>query len=197
MRIFRPLDALLSRTQQGVLAATVLQPEKEWYLSDLARHLKVRPSSIQRDLAALTKAGILTRRRDGNRVYFQPDPLCPFLAEVRGLLTKTVGIADVLRDALLPVRQSVRFAAIFGSVAKGTEDPGSDIDLLIVGDVRLSDIAPLLAPAEEALGRTVSVVVYSPEEFAEKRDTHFLGTVLGSALLPLLGHADFLEGQEA
>jgi DNA-binding transcriptional ArsR family regulator len=195
--MFRPLDALLTRTQQGVLAATVLKPEKGWYLSDLARHLNVRPSSIQRDLAALTKAGILARRKDGNRVYFQPDPLCPFLADVRGLLTKTVGIADVLRDALTPVRDKVRFAAIFGSVAKGAEDARSDIDLLIVGDAALSDIAPLLAPAEEALGRTVSAVVYSPEEFAEKRDAHFLSTVLGSALIPLMGHADFLEGREA
>ena len=91
MRKSRALDALFPRIRQALLAATVLHPDRWWYLSDLAKHLDVRPSSLQRELAALVDAGILRRRRDGNRVYFQRNPDCPFLRELQGLLVRRLG----------------------------------------------------------------------------------------------------------
>ena len=98
MRKSSPIDPLISKTVQGLLAATVLQPERSWYLSDLAKHLGRRPSSLQAPLASLAAAGILRRRKDGNRVYYQADPQCPFLRELQGIIAKTVGLADVLRE---------------------------------------------------------------------------------------------------
>jgi predicted transcriptional regulator len=81
MRKSSPIDPLLNKTTQGLLAATVLQPQRWWYLSDLAVHLRRRPSSLQRPLAALVSAGVLARRKEGNRVYFRADQDCPFLPE--------------------------------------------------------------------------------------------------------------------
>jgi DNA-binding transcriptional ArsR family regulator len=75
----------------------MMQPERWWYLSDLAKHLGITPSSLQRDLSSLTRAGILRPREEGNRVYFQADPGCPFQAELRGLIAKTAGLVDILR----------------------------------------------------------------------------------------------------
>src|SRR5437764_82523 len=91
------IDALILPTVQGVLAETVLHPEREWYLSDLAAQLRVGPSSLQRTLKKLVRAGILRRREDGNRVYYRCDPACPILDELSGILRKTVGIAEPLR----------------------------------------------------------------------------------------------------
>src|SRR5436305_505484 len=73
----RPLDALFPRTRRAVLATLFLRPAREWYLSDLARHLKVQPSSLQRELARLVSAGILRRRDDGNRAYYQAETESP------------------------------------------------------------------------------------------------------------------------
>ncbi len=98
------LDSLTTRTKQRLLAATVLHPEREWYLLELARHLGVTPSSIQRDLAAFVHAGVLKRRADGNRVYFRADMDCPIFTELRSVLLKTVGLVEVLREALAPFR---------------------------------------------------------------------------------------------
>jgi len=67
-----------------------MHPDRWWYVSDLARHLGVTPSSLQRELASLAGAGILVRRRDGNRSYFQPHQHCPFLPELSGLIRKLV-----------------------------------------------------------------------------------------------------------
>ena len=91
------LDSLTTRTKQRLLTATVLHPEREWYLHELARHLGVAPSSIQRDLAGFVQAGILKRRIHGNRAYFRADVDCPVFPEFRSVLLKTVGLVDVLR----------------------------------------------------------------------------------------------------
>jgi DNA-binding transcriptional ArsR family regulator len=85
------LDALFPKTRQDILAATLLDPKRSWYLSDLARHLRTQPSSLQRELAALAEAGILRRRTDGNRVYFQADVDSPCFEELRGLMLKAGG----------------------------------------------------------------------------------------------------------
>src|SRR4030095_12768690 len=118
-----------------VLTATLLQPDRWWYLSDLAKYLGVSPSSLQRELAALVSADILRRRRDGNRVYFQANPDCPFLPELQGLLVKTAGMVDVLREPLAPFAKRIDWAFIYGSVARTEALAASDVDLMIIGNV--------------------------------------------------------------
>jgi len=98
------LDVLLSKTKQHLLSAILLQPERSWYLSELARRLHVPPSSLQRELAQFVETGIVARRQDGNRVYFQANRICPVFQELSQMLTKTVGLADVVRSALMPAQ---------------------------------------------------------------------------------------------
>jgi predicted nucleotidyltransferase len=183
------MDALVSRTKQQVLAATLLQPERRWYLLELARHLGVRPSSLQRELKLLAAAGILKRDQNGNRVYFQADAACPIFAELAQILVKTVGIVDVLREALEPLRDRVRVAFVYGSVAVSSERSASDVDLMVIGDVLLSDIAPVLRNAEQKLGREVNPNVYAPDEFRRRiaRENHFLTSVVRSEPLFVIG----------
>jgi hypothetical protein len=67
MRKSSTIDALFPAVRQDVLAATFMRPERWWYLSDLATFLKRRPSSLQRELAILSAAGILETRSEANR----------------------------------------------------------------------------------------------------------------------------------
>src|SRR5712692_4566541 len=115
MRKKAAIDVLFPETRKAILAATLMQPDRWWYLSDLAHNLGVRPSSLQRELAALVEAGVLRRKSDGNRVYFQPEPDCPLLPELTGLMTKTAGLVDVVREALRPFAKSIRWAFVYGS----------------------------------------------------------------------------------
>ena len=195
MRISRALDALMSRGRQAILAATVLHPEREWYLADLARHLDVTPSSLQRDLAALSSAGILRRRRDGNRTYYQAEPACPFLPDLRGLLVKTSGIVDVLRDAFAPFAQNIAVAFVYGSVAVGAEAPESDVDVMVVGKPMLTELSVALREAERVLLRPVNVSCFSPSEFRSKLGAGhpFLSQVVRSERLFVLGGSGELE----
>jgi len=189
MRKTKAIDAIFPRIRQAILAATLLHPDRWWYLSDLARHLGVRPSSLQRELAALVDAGVLRQRRDGNRTYFQPHPDCPFLAELQGLMLKTVGLVDVLREVLEPLTNRIDWAFVYGSIARSEELASSDVDLMIIGRVGLADIAPALRQAERRLNRPVNPTVYSREECATRLAAGhtFLRAVLDGAKLFILG----------
>jgi DNA-binding transcriptional ArsR family regulator len=189
MRKSRALDVLFPRIRQALLAATVLHPDRWWYLSDLATHLGVRPSSLQRELAALVEAGILRRRRDGNRVYFQPNPDCPFLPDLQGLLVKTAGVVDTLREVLSRFANRIDCAFVYGSMARAEELASSDVDLMLIGQVGLADITPALRRAEGRLGRAVNPTLYTREEFGTKlRAGHyFLNAVLDGEKLFVLG----------
>lgn len=191
----RIVDALLPGARRDILAATLLEPGRWWYLSDLARRLRRAPSSLQRELASLSAAGILRQRRDGNRVYFQADRTCPVFGELSGLMAKTAGLVDVLREALTPLRPRIRIAFVHGSVARGTEGSSSDVDLLLVGTVSLAQVAPVLRRAEMRLGRPVNVTLYSPGELGTKLAAghHYLRSVLGAERLLVIGHESDLE----
>ena len=192
LRIMRKsllIDALFPKIRQGVLAATMMHPERWWYLSDLARQLQVTPSSLQRELHSLVQAGILERRREGRQVYYRPDSNCPILAELQGLMVKTSGLADVLQQILQPFTRLVDCAFIFGSVARSEELGDSDIDLMIIGRLGLSDLVPALNQAEQRLGRPINPVLYTPDELARKRqEGHpFLQRVLEDDKLFVIG----------
>jgi uncharacterized protein len=195
MRKSSPIDPLISKSMQGLLASTVLQPDRAWYLSDLAKHLAVRPSSLQSSLAALVKAGILTRRKDGNRVYFQADPNCPFLPELQGLIGKTAGLVDVLREVLAKLKKRIAVAFIHGSVARSAEKSSSDVDLIIIGDLGLADVTPVLEKAEARVDRSVNASVYTPAEFSKKlaAKNHFLTSILEKEKIFVLGGYHDLE----
>src|SRR3954454_17276977 len=102
MRKHRPLDALIPKVRQRVLAATLLRPHKAWYVSELARHMKVRPSTLQRELRSLSTAGILHTYSQGRMVYYEANQDSPLFPELRGLMLKTAGLVDVLERGLAP-----------------------------------------------------------------------------------------------
>jgi predicted nucleotidyltransferase len=195
MRNSRPIDALLSRTMQGILATTLMQPERWWCLTDLAKHLRRPPSSLQRPLASLVRGGILRRKKEGNRVYFQLEPACPLIPELRGLMAKTVGLVDVLQAVFAPLARDIRAAFVYGSVARAEETADSDIDLMVIGALGLAELTPALQEAEERLSRPVNATVYTPAEFAQKVATrnHFVTAVLAKPKLIVLGTEHELE----
>jgi predicted nucleotidyltransferase len=190
MRKLRTLDALLPKTRQGILAATFVQPEKAWYVSELARRMGVPASSLQRELNNLSEVGILKTHRQGRMVYYQANKDSPVFPDLRGLLLKTSGLVDVLAQALKPLAAKLQAAFVYGSIASGSEQSDSDIDLMVVGQVSPPDLALPLRRARELLGREVNPTVYTPAEFDKKRATNdpFLKQVLDKPKLFVLGN---------
>ena len=173
-------DALFGQTRRTVLALLYGHPEEEYYLRQVIRAAGVGQGTVQRELKRLVAAGLVRRRAHGRQVYFQANPDSPVYPELRGLLMKTAGAADVLRRALAPLADRISFAFVYGSVASGSERRASDIDVMIVGDVSFAEVVTAIGPTQESLGREVNPTVYSEAEFKAKMDAgqHFLNGVM-------------------
>src|SRR5450631_1974211 len=150
-----------SATRQGILAAALVQPERAWYVSELARRLGVPSSSLQRELLALTAGGILKSHRQGRMVYYQANSDSPVFADLRGLMIKTVGLVDVIADALRPLEDSIKCAFIYGSMVSGDARSDSDVDLMLVGAIAPAEIALPLRKSRQQLGREINPTIYS------------------------------------
>ncbi len=173
-------DALFGQTRRNVLALLYGHPEEEYYLRQVIRAAGVGQGTVQRELKRLVAAGLVLRRAHGRQVYFQANPDNPVYKELRGLLLKTAGVADVLREALVPLGDRIRVAFVYGSVARGAERRASDIDVMVVGDVSFGEVVTAIGPAQERLGREVNPSVYSEAEFKTKMEAgqHFLKSVM-------------------
>jgi predicted nucleotidyltransferase len=137
----------------------------------------------------LSEAGILIRRREGHQVYFQANSVSPVFPEIKSLVIKTVGIADVLRNALAPLVDRIDRAFIYGSFAKNEEKGASDVDVMVIGDVSTREVVAAFRDAQKLLAREINPSVYAPHEFRDKlRSGHyFVKRVVSGPIIMLHG----------
>jgi len=187
------IDALLPKVRRDVLALLFSRPDEAFYQREIVRATGGGKGAVERELRALAKAAIVLREKRGNLTYYRANRDCPIFPELQGLMLKTVGLADVLRESLAGVK-GIHLAFIFGSMPKGTFDSRSDVDLLIVADASFADISGALRSAEDRLNREITPTVYSPEEFAQKLKAkhHFLTRIVEEPKIMLIGNEDDL-----
>ena len=186
------LRVLLPRARRAILTELFARPDERLHLRELERRTGLNAKGLMRELHSLTDAGILTAQRSGNRVYYRANPGCPIYAELRALVQKTADLAGVLKRALEPLAGRITLAYIYGSHATGEAGPQSDIDLMLVGELALSDIASPIAEAERQLSREISPTLYALDEYRRRaRDEDgFVAKVHRGAKIILLGDAD-------
>jgi predicted nucleotidyltransferase len=182
--------ALFSRTRGAILALLFGHPDEAFYLRQLVRSVGLGLGAVQREVAHLAAAGIVLRTARGRQVYYQANPECPLFAELKSLAVKTAGVGDILRDALAPLASQISVAFIYGSVARLKQTSGSDVDLMVIGEVSFGDVTSAVAAAQKILSREVNPTVYSAKEFRSKATArhHFLSSVLKSEKLFLIGN---------
>lgn len=163
--------------------------DQSFYLREIARAAGAGLGAVQRELKHLSDSGILRRTVRGNQVHYQANSECPIFEELKNLVIKTAGMGDVLRAALAPLADRIEIALVYGSFARGEEQRGSDVDLLIVGDVTFSEVTSALGEAQDTLGREINPTVYPPREFQSKlrEGHHFLTSVSKEPRILLIG----------
>lgn len=188
-------DALFSATQQRVLALLFGQPERSFFTTEIIGLVGAGSGVVQREVRRLVESGLVTITRIGNQKHYQANPAAPIFEELRGIVVKTLGPAEVLRAALTSLGDKVRLALLYGSVAKRSDTAHSDIDLLIVSDVlTLEQVYKALTPVEQQLGRRVSPTLYTVAEFRRRRKNNnpFLAKVLAGEHIRLTENDDDL-----
>jgi predicted nucleotidyltransferase len=193
----RIAETLFGKARRRILGLLYGRPDEAFYLRQIARLTDLSVGSVQYELPALTEAGLLTREEIGNQLHFQANPECLVFDDLRRIVEKTTGLADHVRAALAPLAEEgkLEHAFIFGSVASGNQFATSDVDLMVIGDVKLREIAPALRPVEDRIAREINPSVYTRDEFVKRvaSDDHFLGSVLRGPRIPLVGSDDELD----
>ena len=186
---------LFGKTRRAVLSLLYSHADESFYLRQIARAAGVGLGAVQRELKQLSDVGIINREVQGRQVYYRANEKCPIFNELKGIVRKTFGIADVIRQSLATVADKIQVAFIFGSVARRTENRFSDIDLLVVGNITFGEVVDLLSPAEGTLNRELNPVVYTLAEFNKRlsENHYFISDILSGDKIFVLGDENELQ----
>jgi len=187
-------DTLFGRTRGAVLSVLYGHVDDSFYLRQLARRTNIALGPVQREVRQLVDAGLVTRRDIGGRTLYSANQESPVFAEIKSLVTKTVGMRDVLFTVLDPLRKKISVAFVYGSVARSSEAEHSDVDLMVVGKVDFGSVVSKLTEAQKTLNREINPTVYSAKEFRDKMRGNFLKTVLSERKLYIIGNENVLRG---
>lgn len=161
-------SALFGKTRRSILSLLFTHSDEEYYKREIIRHVTAGRGAVDRELKNLESAGIIRKFKKGREHFYSANPECPVYDELKGLIVKTAGVADVIREALEPLSKKIKLTFIYGSVANGTEDKKSDVDLMIVGDITLREVVGYTRKATEKLKREVNTIIFRLDEFNVK-----------------------------
>jgi predicted nucleotidyltransferase len=162
-------NALFSKVQQRVLALIFCHPERSFYMSEIVRNVRSGVGAVERELSKLERSGLVSIERIGNQKHYRANRAAPIFDDLRGLVEKTVGLAEPIKKALEPYAESIKSAFVYGSVAKGADTARSDIDLLVIGDeLNYSDLYTAAQKVERKLRRKVNPLFLSPHDWKRR-----------------------------
>jgi predicted nucleotidyltransferase len=193
-----PSNALFSQVQQRVLEVIFDDPDRSFYGSEIVRKIDSGVGAVDRELSKLERSGLVLVERIKNRKYYRANSDAPLYAELSALIQKTVVLPQLIRRSLLPYADAITAAFIFGSVAKQTDKPQSDIDLIVVGDkLNFSDLYSAAFAVEKKLNRKVSTLFLSRADWRRKASEtgSVINKISRSPKVFIIGSQKDLHGQ--
>jgi len=189
----RLAELLSSRARAEIFRLLLSGTGEELHVREIERRSGLNDSTLRQELRKLVRLDLVQSRRDSNRVYYRAKTESPLYPEIRNLVLKTSGLSDVLKSALTDKRIGVAF--VFGSIARGEEKAGSDVDLMVIGQLGLRDLSRLLSGIEEKIGREVNPHVLREEEFRKRirAKEHFVSSVMETLKIFIIGSQGELE----
>ena len=185
-----PAKILFGADHRRLLGLLYMRPDESFHVREIARLTGADSGNAHRALRKFEQAGLVKAERIGNQRHYQANPENPIFTELLGIVRKTMGLADVLRDALTPLAARIKQAFVFGSIARGEQGPRSDVDLMVVGDASYEDVIGAVYPLHETLNREINPIVMTPGEFSKRgHDAGFIQRVLSGPRITLLGSA--------
>ena len=180
-----------SRTRVILLSKLMMNLDRSFYLRELSKDLNIPYSMLYKEEKNLVSLGILVEEKKGKVTLVSVNKKLPYFTELKGLLTKTVGLGDLIRTAL-PGLKGIRYALIYGSFASGEETESSDVDLLIIGDVDEEEVLKATREIENKIGREINYILWSEKEFEKriKSKHHLLLDIVSKPVIMIIGDED-------
>lgn len=183
-------DILSSKVRAEVFRLLFGSMDAELHVREIERRSGFAVGTIQTELKKLSELDLVQKRRDGNRLYYQANQSHPLFMDIRRMVLKTSGLADVFHAALAPeASKSIQVAFVFGSIAEDNEVAYSDVDLMVIGRLGLRKTVDMLSGVSERIGREINPYVITMEELAKRKANgdHFIIGVLKSPKIFIIG----------
>ena len=184
---------LSSRVRAGVFHHLFGLEETEAHVREIARRSECSEASLRQEMRKLKRLGLVDARRSGNRVYFRANLNHPLYHDIHQLVIKTVGLVDILSEAI--AKADIFVAFVFGSIAQAKEVAHSDVDLMVIGRIGFRKLTSLLSGVSGKIGREINPHVMTKDEYRDrvKAEDHFVKNVLAGPKLFIVGTEDDFE----
>ena len=160
-------DLLASQARAELFRLLFGLDQARLHLRELARQSGLGLSTVRHELSRLTRLGVVDSEGDGNRIYYRANQNHPLYPGIHHLVLKTVGVVDVLREALREA--PVRVAFICGAQAKNSDRLGKELELIVIGPVAKRQLEQRLTCAEQTIGRDLTCVLLTVEQFKTRK----------------------------
>ncbi len=158
-------------------------------MREIERRTPFTIGTIQTELKKLKRLDLVTKRRDGNRLYYRANDIHPLYPDIRNIILKTTGLTDIIRERIGD-ESGIEYAFVFGSLTKGNENAKSDVDLFIIGETGLRRIFELLSGASEQIGREINPYAITVDEFIKRKsnEDHFISQIIQESKIFIKGN---------
>lgn len=189
-------DLIVSKTRVKLLEAFLTDPTQMYHVRDLVRKTGDEINAVRRELARMEKLGMVKKEPRGNRLYYWFRHDYPLYHDLLSLVAKTTGFGAALiknRSKLGSVRAVMFSGKFVRHIARKSTD---EVDLLIVGNVNLSELANLVRAEEEQRGQAINYTPMTEDELKFRRSRHdpFLAGILSQSRIMIVGSDEDLVG---
>ncbi|HSW57889.1 MAG TPA: nucleotidyltransferase domain-containing protein [Dehalococcoidales bacterium] len=159
---------ITSRAKRNLLKLFLTNPDRTFYVREIARLTKEPVNAVRRELDYLGKAGLLKSSSHGNQKNYSVIKEFPFYPELKKIIYATVALGDYL-NVKLSDSKGIELAFVYGSTARNEETAKSDIDLFVVGGINEDDLHQIIVEIEHDIGRQINYSLMDHNEFNDRR----------------------------
>ncbi len=190
-------DFMISRVRVQIIELFFGQPDEMFFVREITRQIKEEINAVRRELDRMLEAGMLKSEERGNRLYYYLNKHYTFYSELLRMVTKSNGLGLKLAK-LRKKLGNVKFIMFSGKFVRTDLSRGSEVDVLIVGDVVLAELEAIMKEEEQRIGREISYTVLAEDEFdfRKQRRDPFLMEVLYGTRIMIVGNEEELVARK-
>ncbi len=184
----------ISKVRIRVLSKYMEDVNKPYHVRGLVRELGEEINAVRRELLSLKKAGLLTSKKDGNKIMYTIDKECPIVWELRAIFFKESDTGKLLYEKFLPI-EGIKVVILTEAFLKNKYIEKSDIDILFIGDMKIRELSVAVSSLEKELSRSIRYVAMKIEDFEfgkKKRDPILINALMKDKVILLGKDSDLL-----
>jgi len=187
-------DFITSKVRIKILELFFANVTEMYHVRGIVREIKEEINAVRRELKRLENAGIVRKESRGNRVYYWARTDYPLYGDLLSMVSKRTGLGNeiISNKSKLGRLNYVMFSGRFARYKEPAKE--EEVDVLVVGEINLSELATLIRVEESKRGREINYTVMSREEleFRKKRRDPFLLEILSNSRIMVWGDEESL-----